>query len=49
MRHEDDRRVEGLQLLLEPLEILDVEVVRRLVEQQQVGIARERARQETHG
>src|SRR3954453_14613532 len=34
VRHEDDRRVEGLQLLLEPLEILDVEVVRRLVEQQ---------------
>ena len=36
---EDDRRVERLQLLLEPLEVLDVEVVRRLVEEQQVGIA----------
>ena len=43
MRDEDDRGVERLQLLLEPLEALDVEVVRRLVEQQQVGIAGERA------
>ena len=33
------------ELLLEPLEVLDVEVVRRLVEQQQVGVAGERAGQ----
>jgi hypothetical protein len=37
--------VERLQLALEPLEALDVEVVRRLVEQQQVGVAAERARE----
>ena len=42
---EHDRRVERLQRLLEPLERLDVEVVRRLVEQQQVGVAGERAGQ----
>ena len=42
VRHEDHGRVERLQLALEPLEALDVEVVRRLVEQQQVGIAGER-------
>jgi hypothetical protein len=40
---EDDRRVELLQGLLEPLERLDVEVVRRLVEQQEVRAGRERA------
>ena len=44
VRDEDDRRVERRQLALEPLEALDVEVVRRLVEQQQVGVAGERAR-----
>ena len=43
VRDEDHRRVERLQLALEPLEARDVEVVRRLVEQQQVGIAAERA------
>ena len=43
VRDEDDRGVERRQLALEPLEALDVEVVRRLVEQQQVGIRRERA------
>ena len=43
VRDQDHRRVERLQLLLEPLEVLDVEVVRRLVQQQQVGIAGERA------
>ena len=42
---EDDRGVERRQLALEPLEALDVEVVRRLVEQQQVGIGREGARE----
>ena len=42
MRHQDDRGVEAHEMLLEPLERLDIEVVGRLVEQQQVGIARER-------
>ncbi len=39
------RGVERLELLLEPLEVLDVEVVRRLVQEQQVGITGEGARQ----
>ena len=43
VRDEDDGGVDRRQLALEPLEALDVEVVRRLVEQQQVGVARERA------
>ena len=42
---QDDRRVERLQVRLEPFQRLDVEVVGRLVEQQQVGVAGERARQ----
>ena len=45
MRNEYHRRVERRQLALEPLEALDVEVVRRLVEEQQVGVGRERSRQ----
>ena len=45
MGDEHDGRVELDERLLEPLERLDVEVVRRLVEQQQVGVAGERARQ----
>ena len=45
MRDDDDSGVERPQLPLEPLEALDVEVVRRLVEQEQVGIAAERPRQ----
>ena len=45
MRDEDHRRVEALQLALEPFEAGDVEMVRRLVQQQQVGIAAERARE----
>ena len=45
VRHEHDRGVERRELLLEPLERFDVEVVRGLVEQQQVGIAGERPRQ----
>ena len=49
MRDEDHRGVERLELALEPLEALDVEVVRRLVEQEQVGIARERARERRAG
>ena len=43
--HEHDGRVEVEQRLLEPLERLDVEMVGRLVEQQQVGLGGERARQ----
>ena len=43
VRDEHDGGVERLQVRLEPLERGDVEVVRRLVEQQQVGVARERA------
>jgi hypothetical protein len=43
VRDEDHGRVDRLQQLLEPLDRLDVEVVRRLVEQQQVGLRRERA------
>jgi hypothetical protein len=38
VRDEDHRGVERAQHPLEPLERLDVEVVRRLVEQQQVGL-----------
>src|SRR6266545_1646355 len=45
VRHEDDGRVERGELVLEPLEARDVEVVRRLVEEQQVGVASERARE----
>ena len=40
---EHDGGVERLQVALEPLQRGDVEVVGRLVEQQQVGVARERA------
>ena len=49
VRDEDDRGVERLQVRLQPLQRLDVEVVGGLVEQQQVGIARERARQRRAG
>ena len=42
---EDDRRIERAQHLFQPFERLDVEVVRRLVEEQQVGLRRERARE----
>ena len=40
---EDHGSVDRRQLALEPFEALDVEVVRRLVEQEQIGVARERA------
>ena len=43
MRDEDDRGIDRLELAFEPLEVLDVEVVRRLVEQEQVGAAGEGA------
>ncbi len=45
MGNEDHGGVEGLELALEPLDALDVQVVGRLVEEQQIGIAGERARQ----
>ena len=45
MRDEHDGGVERCELPLEPLEVLDVEMVRRLVEEQQVGVAGERARE----
>ena len=41
----DDRGVERLELGLQPLERVDVEVVGRLVEQEQVGLGGERAAQ----
>jgi hypothetical protein len=45
VRDEDHRGVERGELPLEPLEVRDVEVVRRLVEEEQVGVAAERARE----
>ena len=47
--HEDDGGVDRLEALLEPLERLHVEVVGRLVEQQQVGVAGQRAGQRSAG
>ena len=46
---EDDRRVEPDEVVLEPLERLDVEVVGRLVEQQQVGARGEHPRERGPG
>ena len=45
MRDQDHGGIDRLELALEPLEVLDVEVVGRLVEQEQVGAPRERTRQ----
>src|SRR5205823_6185185 len=45
VRDEDHGRVERLQLALEPFEARDVEMVRRLVQQQEIGTAAERARE----
>src|SRR5439155_22778615 len=45
VRDDDDPGVERLELSLQPLEGFDGEVVRRLVEQEQVRIAAERSRQ----
>ena len=45
VRDEDDRRRRATAAPARATRGLDVEVVRRLVEQQQVGVARERARQ----
>ena len=39
MRDQDHACVNRAERLLEPFEALDVEMVRRLVEQQQVGVA----------
>jgi hypothetical protein len=44
VRDDQDPGVEPLQLALEPFEALDVQMVRRLVEEQQVGVAAECAR-----
>ena len=49
VRDEQHRAVEAVQLLLEPLERAEVEVVRRLVEQQQVRVRRERTRERGPG
>src|SRR5215210_210410 len=40
-----DSRVERLQLALEPFEAFDVQVVRRLVEEQEIRVAAERTRE----
>ena len=45
VRDDHDRRVQCLELALEPFEALDVEVIGRLVEQEEVGIAAEGARE----
>ena len=45
MGDEHDRCIERRELLLEPFEALDVEVVRGLVEQEQVGLDGERPRE----
>ena len=49
MRDEQDRAGERRELILEPLQRAQVEVVRRLVEQQQVGLRREHARERRAG
>ena len=45
VRDDEDAGVERLQLSLEPLEAFDVQVVRGLVEEEEVRVAPERARQ----
>src|SRR5439155_1067832 len=45
VRDDHDPSVQRLELAREPLEALDVEVVRGLVEQEQIGIAAERPRE----
>ena len=45
VRDEQDRAGQGRELVLEPLQRAQVEVVRRLVEQQQVGLRRQHARE----
>jgi hypothetical protein len=46
VRHEDHRAFVLGQEALEPLNGLDVEVVGRLVEQEQIGLANQRAREQ---
>ena len=41
VRDEDDRVGVGVEILLEPVARLEIEVVGRLVEQQQVGLAQQ--------
>ena len=41
MRYEHYRRVEAREMLLQPFQRLDIEMVGGLVEQQQVGVARQ--------
>ena len=45
MRDEDDRGVDRLELALEPLEVLHVEVVRRLVEEEEIRASGKSARE----
>ncbi len=45
MRDEDHGGVEGLKLALEPLDALDVQVVRRLVQEQKIRVAGQGTRQ----
>src|SRR5436190_14546636 len=47
--HDQDPGIERLQLTLEPLETLDIEMVGRLVEEQEVRVTAERARQRCAG
>ena len=49
MRDQDHGCVGRLERLLEPLDVVDVEVVGRLVQKEQVGIAAERARERGPG
>ena len=49
MGHEHHGRVEALEVALEPLERGDVQVVGGLVQEQQVRVARERARERRAG
>ena len=49
VRDDQDSRVERLQLALEPFEALDVEVVGRLVQEQEIGVAAEGAPQRCAG
>ena len=49
VRDDDARGVEARQLALEPFEARDVEMVRRLVEEQQVGIPGERSAERRTG
>ena len=49
MGDEDDGGIQRLQLVLEPLEALDVEMVRRLVEEQEIRLDGERTGQRGPG